>query len=98
LDDVARYNVDRWVALAEADAPFTRPWLGLDEATARRRLDPEGRLDDMRGKDMLCLAGGGGQQAPAFALLGARVTSLDLSREQVGGCPARRGFSAAVPV
>jgi SAM-dependent methyltransferase len=83
LDDAARYNVERWSALAAADALWTRPWVDLDEATARRRLDPDGRLGDVRGKDVLCLASGGGQQGPAFALLGANVTSLDLSREQV---------------
>ncbi len=32
---------------------------------------------------MLCLAGGGGQQSAAFALLGANVTVVDLSAEQL---------------
>jgi SAM-dependent methyltransferase len=35
------------------------------------------------GKDVLCLAGGGGQQSVAFALLGARVTVVDLSEAQL---------------
>ena len=37
----------------------------------------------MRGKRVLCLAGGGGQQSAVFALLGAKVTVLDLSVEQL---------------
>jgi len=72
LDDIAKYNVDRWRSLASADAIFTRPDFRLDKQTARNRLDPQGRLGDMAGKEVLCLAGGGGQQSIAFALLGAR--------------------------
>jgi SAM-dependent methyltransferase len=83
MDDVARYNIERWRRLAEADALFTRPALDLDPASARQMLDQEGRLGDVAGKDVLCLAGGGGQQSVAFALLGARVTVLDISEEQL---------------
>lgn len=83
LDDVARYNRDRWQALVEAGVSFSRPWLDLDEGTARERLDPEGRLGDATDRDVLCLAGGGGQQSVAFSLLGARVSVLDLSPGQL---------------
>ena len=34
---------------------------------------------EMKGKEVLCLASGGGQQGPLFAALGARVTVFDLS-------------------
>ena len=37
----------------------------------------------MAGKAVLCLAGGGGQQSAAFALLGAHVTVFDLSEAQL---------------
>lgn len=37
----------------------------------------------MQNKDVLCLAGGGGQQSVAFALNGARVTVLDISEGQL---------------
>ncbi len=83
MDEVARRNVDRWRALAEVEAPFTRPHLDLDVPSARERVDPEGLLGDVTGRDVLCLAGGGGQQSAAFALLGARVTVLDLSDAQL---------------
>jgi SAM-dependent methyltransferase len=83
LDEIAQFNLARWSALAAADAVFTRPWDDLDESVARHRLDPDGVLGELRGRAVLCLASGGGQQAPAFALLGATVTSVDLSPEQV---------------
>lgn len=83
MDEIAKYNLERWKALAEANALWTQPWQGLDADTARNRLDPDGLLGDVRGKRVLCLASGGGQQAPAFALLGARVISFDLSEAQL---------------
>jgi SAM-dependent methyltransferase len=69
--------------LVEANALFTRPDLNLDIVSARARLDPEGRLGNFAGKDVLCLACGGGQQSVAFALLGANVTVCDLSAAQL---------------
>ena len=83
MDEVAKYNTRRWRALVEADALFTRPYLDLDADSARKRLDREERLGKLSGKDVLCLACGGGQQSAAFALLGANVTVLDLSESQL---------------
>ncbi|CAN5549392.1 hypothetical protein BH10CHL1_BH10CHL1_12490 [soil metagenome] len=83
MDEVAHYNIKRWKALAEANALFTRPYLDLDAAAAHAKLDPEGRLGDLKDKTVLCLAGGGGQQSVAFTLLGAQVTVIDLSEEQL---------------
>ncbi len=83
MDDVARYNRDRWDSLVEANALFTRPYLDLDSQSARARLDPEGLLGDVSGKRVLCLASGGGQQSIAFAALGADVTVFDLSGRQL---------------
>jgi len=87
MDDVSAYNQARWQALADADALFTRPALTLDATSARALLERGGQidgwLDDIAGKRVLCLAGGGGQQSAAFAILGARVTVVDLSAAQV---------------
>lgn len=83
MDDVARYNMARWRALAAADAPFTRPAWDLDPASARAIVDPEGLLGELDGRNVLCLAGGGGRQSVAFAPLGARVTVVDLSEAQL---------------
>jgi SAM-dependent methyltransferase len=83
MDEIAGYNVERWKALAEADALYTRPLLNLDAAAARARVDPFGWLGEVEGRRVLCLAGGGGRDSVAFALLGARVTAFDLSGAQL---------------
>ncbi len=83
MDEIAHYNIQRWKALAKANAVFTRPYLNLDVASARAKLDSQGQLGEISGKAVLCLAGGGGQQSAAFALLGANVTVVDLSEEQL---------------
>jgi len=44
---------------------------------------PQDWLGDLRGARVLCLASGGGQQAPLLAAAGARVVSFDLSEEQL---------------
>ncbi|HSK72038.1 MAG TPA: class I SAM-dependent methyltransferase [Pyrinomonadaceae bacterium] len=44
---------------------------------------PREWFGEVRGKDILCLASGGGQQAPILAAAGARVTSFDNSAKQL---------------
>lgn len=83
MDEVSRYNVERWNALVDANALFTRPYLNLNEQAAREHVDPDGMLGDVGGKDVLLLASGGGQQSAAFAVLGAQVTVVDLSDRQL---------------
>ncbi|MEN9933433.1 MAG: hypothetical protein RLZZ387_12 [Chloroflexota bacterium] len=83
MDELAQYNRERWNALVEAEAVFTRPTFDLDPPTALDALDPERRLGAISGKDVLCLACGGGQQSVAFAMLGANVTVVDLSDAQL---------------
>lgn len=83
MDEVARYNQARWKALAEVDALFSRPRLDLNAASARQMIDADELLGELSGKDVLCLAAGGGQQSAAFALLGGTVTVFDLSTEQL---------------
>src|SRR5262245_41585782 len=83
MDEITRYNMERWKALVDANALFTRPLLNLDPISAHLRIDPEGRLGSVAGKEVLCLAGGGGQQSADFALLGAKVTVFDLSADQL---------------
>ena len=84
-DDVYRYNEARWEALVATDALFTRPMLDLDAAKAQEYLGLRrlGLPSDLAGRSVLCLAGGGGQQSAAFALLGADVTVLDISSGQL---------------
>ena len=44
---------------------------------------PKAWFGDLRGQRVLCLASGGGQQAPILAAAGATVVSFDLSEEQL---------------
>ncbi len=83
MDGLSRQTRQRWNALAAAGVQYSRPWLDLNAAEARRRVDPLGLLGDLAGRRVLCLAGGGGQQSAAFGLLGAEVTVLDLSDEML---------------
>jgi ubiquinone/menaquinone biosynthesis C-methylase UbiE len=83
MDDLARFNQQRWNALVEAGIEYSRPLLDLDEDKARHFLRDPGLLGDVRGKNVLCLANGGGQQSAAFSVLGAQVTVLDLSDAQL---------------
>ena len=83
MDEIAEYNVERWRRLVEAGALYTRPLLNLDAASARATVDSRGWLGEVAGRRVLCLAGGGGQESAAFALMGARVTVFDLSEEQL---------------
>ncbi len=83
MDELARFNKERWEELAQAGIQYSRPFLDLDETTARKVFDPEDRLGEVRGRNVLCLAAGGGQQSAAFGLMGANVTVLDLSETQL---------------
>lgn len=83
MDEIARYNRERWNSLVQAQAIFTKPYLHLSAEEAQSYLDPKGLLGDIKGKRVLCLASGGGQQSVAFALLGASVTVIDLSEAQL---------------
>jgi SAM-dependent methyltransferase len=48
-----------------------------------KRPVPQAWLGEIRGKEILGLASGGGQQMPVLAAVGAKVTSFDLSEEQL---------------
>lgn len=77
--DLIQYNRQRWQALVKAGIEFSRPFLDLDEISARQVVDPYDLLGDVAGVAVLCLAAGGGQQSAAFGVLGADVTVFDLT-------------------
>jgi ubiquinone/menaquinone biosynthesis C-methylase UbiE len=83
MDEIKNFNKSRWEALAKANVSFSRPWSQLDRRSARDVLDPLGLLGNVKGKNVLCLAAGGGQQSVAFALLEAYVTVFDFSETQL---------------
>src|SRR5215213_296792 len=91
--DVRGYNQEAWDREVERGNQWTVP-VGPDVIEAARRGEWEVLLTDqkpvprawfpeMEGADVLCLASGGGQQAPIFAAAGANVTVLDNSPKQL---------------
>ncbi len=44
---------------------------------------PSSWVEDIKGKDVLCVGSAGGQQAPILAAAGANVISYDISQEQL---------------
>ena len=83
MDDISQDNRQRWNALAHANVEYSRPFLDFTREQAAEYLYRHGVLKDMNGKNVLCLASGGGQDSVAFGLLGAKVTVLDLSDVQL---------------
>jgi len=98
-DEVATANERLWEREVERGCGFTIPWLDLDVDMIRQYaagtldevpepltvVSPPGILSAAEGKAVLCLACGGGQQSAVFALLGARVTVVDLTQGQLNG-------------
>jgi SAM-dependent methyltransferase len=96
-EDTLRIVEQLWNREVEAGCGWTIPALGLtrevlEEYLAGQRAELPGIEDTMEprhllasavGKDVLCLASGGGQQTAVFGLLGARVTSFDLCEGQL---------------
>jgi ubiquinone/menaquinone biosynthesis C-methylase UbiE len=91
--DVPEYNREAWDRQVEDGNPWTVP-VGPEviEAARQGRWEvlltetkpvPRAWFPEMAGADVLCLASGGGQQAPTFAAAGASVTVLDNSSRQL---------------
>ena len=92
--DIHRHNRDAWDAESRSgSSPWCQP---VDESTIEKarnghweviltpnRPVPPTWFDGVNGKHVLCLASGGGQQVPVLAAAGARVTSFDISGEQL---------------
>ncbi len=91
--NIQEYNSKAWdKAVDEADQ-WTVPVSPELVADARRgnwkilltpeKPVPRAWFGEIAGKDVLCLASGGGQQAPILATAGANVTSFDNSQKQL---------------
>lgn len=83
MRDYRTINRRAWGRLAEHGCIWTRPVSEGDLARARELVDPYGWVEWKPALEVLCLASGGGQQAVLFAAAGARVTSYDLTPEQL---------------
>jgi SAM-dependent methyltransferase len=100
------HNRAAWNRLSAEGSRWTTPVDSKTIEWARRgewevvltpdRAVPRSWFGDLREKRVLCLASGGGQQAPILAAAGAMVVSLDLSEEQLSkdrAVAAREGLS-----
>ena len=91
--NVREYNRNAWDREVERANEWTVPVSRELIAAARRgqwavlltetKSVPRAWFPDLNGLDLLCLASGGGQQAPVLAATGARVTVLDNSPKQL---------------
>ncbi len=91
--DIQGYNRDAWDKEVERGNQWTVP-VGPDVIKAARqgrweilltntKPVPKEWFPELAGLDVLCLASGGGQQAPVLAAAGANVTVLDNSPKQL---------------
>ncbi|MCH7315532.1 class I SAM-dependent methyltransferase [Acinetobacter sp. ANC 3882] len=90
--DFIKHNRAAWDKQAQEQQPWSRP-VSHELITAARNGDwdvhltpqpvPKAWLGDIVGKNILCLASAGGQQAPVLAAAGANVTVFDLSDQQL---------------
>ncbi|MDR3512315.1 MAG: class I SAM-dependent methyltransferase [Caulobacteraceae bacterium] len=91
--DVGQVNREGWDRRVEAADVWT---VAVDAETIARaragdwaihltanRPTPADWLGDVAGRDVLCLASGGGQQGPTLAAAGARVVVFDASARQL---------------
>jgi SAM-dependent methyltransferase len=91
--DFRDHNRKAWDKEVGRGNPWTVPVdAGTIEEARRGRWEvlltdtrpvPRSWFPDLAGTDVLCLASGGGQQAPVFAAAGANVTVLDNSPAQL---------------
>jgi len=83
MDEINKTNRERWNALASANVEWSRPFLDFTLEKAAEYIYRYDIIKDVAGKEVLCLASGGGQDSVAFGLLGAKVTVMDLSDIQL---------------
>jgi SAM-dependent methyltransferase len=91
--DLAEQNREAWNAASKGECDWSIP-VSADEIKLAKegswsvRLTPKKSMPHewvppLNGLEILCLASGGGQQVPILAAAGAKVTSLDISDEQL---------------
>ncbi|PKO12990.1 MAG: SAM-dependent methyltransferase [Chloroflexi bacterium HGW-Chloroflexi-10] len=91
--DILTYNRKAWDQQVSQGNQWTQP-VDHDQIELARQGDweiiltpvkavPRSWYPDFRGKPVLCLASGGGQQAPILAAAGGLVTTLDNSPRQL---------------
>lgn len=93
--DIRKHNELAWDNEVKIGNKWTIPVSSSDIERAKKgeytilltptKSVPKNWIGDVSGKNLLCLASGGGQQGPIFSALGANVTVFDNSKEQLNG-------------
>ncbi len=97
--DITKVNKEWWEKMVAESNGFTLPWLDLDPTIVKQyaegklkippkpldQMFPVSVLANIKGKGVLCLASGGGQQSAVFGILGANVTVVDIAEGQLAG-------------
>ncbi len=91
--DLAKHNESAWDEESIEESQWCTPVESEVIEKARRgeielkltpnKLVPSSWVANIKGKDVLCVGSGGGQQAPILAAAGANVISYDISQEQL---------------
>lgn len=91
--DIREYNSAAWDGYVDSGIEWSIPVSSEEIGRARNddwsvvltplKKVPREWFGEIHGKDILCLASGGGQQAPIFAAAGANVVSFDNSTKQL---------------
>ncbi len=91
--DITKHNAMAWDEESLEESPWCTPVSEeiIEDAKngniklrlTPNKFAPKEWLDGIKGKEVLCVGSGGGQQAPIVAAAGANVTSVDISEEQL---------------
>lgn len=99
-DEILRTNRRVYDAMAAAGDPLCRPAKDEELANPLRTVDAAGWLgESIAGKNVLCLAAGGGRQSSLYAAAGAVVTVVDISGAMLEldrQTAAQRGYSLRI--
>ena len=95
--EILRQNRQVYEAMAAADSPLCRPAKDEELRDPLATVDAAGWLgDSIQGRNLLCLAAGGGRQSSLYAAAGANVTVVDISGAMLEldrRVAAERGYS-----
>ena len=95
--EILRQNRQVYDAMAAADSPLCRPAKDEELRAPLATVDAAGWLgESIQGRNLLCLAAGGGRQSSLYAAAGANVTVVDISGAMLEldrRVAAERGYS-----
>ena len=81
---ITAHNARSWDRLAQQSAPLAHAARDEDFVRPLETVDPLGWLGgSVEGKNVLCLAAGGGRQSALYAAAGAKVVVVDISDEML---------------